>query len=465
MFFSPELLSRRDSGFGLLWLAATLGAKSSFKKLPKRDVLGADISQLCTLITQPQEPLALRLSSNLMVGVARVYKVKQEIFLGDVTACFAALKKAVQDIRALSATGASLQMGQPTVRPDAVTLAADPAMALNLNFDNLLADWDQFLNEDEAESDDEYGVREKAGKKKGKRPFASVEDARAALHTLDENLEQMLSGSFDASFLGGALGGADASSSQVDGGINFGFDDNLFAAGDEIDLSAFIGGDLGEDWGATPAQPGNDDAMIIDDPIQFEAGPAGMDLDVGDVGGFTFAGFDQPSATSSVTKNTLDSAGKKRPFEEFNRENTLSPVRPVQDALQALAESPAPWNAEDAEAPGEAKGDIDVDQGQGGRRKPRRVRLLLDARTELTDEELKEARAQYVEGQDALRREMEAKKLEKESGRLIEEMLWGVPKGLRAPILVDFWLENFKVQVEARSGALHLEMKGTICYP
>jgi hypothetical protein len=52
-------------------LAATLGSKSTFKKLPKRSVLTADISQLCHLIADPAEPLALRLSSNLMVGVAR----------------------------------------------------------------------------------------------------------------------------------------------------------------------------------------------------------------------------------------------------------------------------------------------------------------------------------------------------------------------------------------------------------
>jgi hypothetical protein len=54
-----------------LRLAATLGSKSSFKKIPKRSVLTADISQLCGLIAEPEEPLALRLSSNLMVGVAR----------------------------------------------------------------------------------------------------------------------------------------------------------------------------------------------------------------------------------------------------------------------------------------------------------------------------------------------------------------------------------------------------------
>lgn len=52
-------------------LAATLGAKSSFRKLPRRSVLTADIAELCTQIAAPAEPLALRLSSNLMMGVTR----------------------------------------------------------------------------------------------------------------------------------------------------------------------------------------------------------------------------------------------------------------------------------------------------------------------------------------------------------------------------------------------------------
>lgn len=68
---SPSSLSPVLMLNGLWRLAATLGARSSFKKLPKRDVMGADIAQLCGLIAEPVEPLALRLSSNLMVGVAR----------------------------------------------------------------------------------------------------------------------------------------------------------------------------------------------------------------------------------------------------------------------------------------------------------------------------------------------------------------------------------------------------------
>jgi meiotic recombination protein REC8, fungi type len=52
-------------------LAATFGPNSSLKKLPRRLVLAADIGSLCNQISEPKEPLALRLSSNLMVGVAR----------------------------------------------------------------------------------------------------------------------------------------------------------------------------------------------------------------------------------------------------------------------------------------------------------------------------------------------------------------------------------------------------------
>ncbi|KAF8922568.1 Rec8 like protein-domain-containing protein [Mucidula mucida] len=143
MFFSPELLAKRDNGFGLLWLAATLGSKSAFKKLPRRSVMTADIAQLCDLIAEPAEPLALRLSSNLMVGVARVYKVKQEILFTDVTNCVASLKKVVLELQSAAKGGGDLQMPQPTIRASAVTLNVDPTA---YDFDAFVADWDAFLN-------------------------------------------------------------------------------------------------------------------------------------------------------------------------------------------------------------------------------------------------------------------------------------------------------------------------------
>jgi meiotic recombination protein REC8, fungi type len=94
----------------------------------------------------------------------------------------------------------------------------------------------------------------------------------------------------------------------------------------------------------------------------------------------------------------------------------------------------------------------------------------------------KVARAKYLESQNTIRREILTKKIEKNSGRIIEELVWGVPKGSKCSLitgtiscskhrsdfsfqveaqgLIDFWQENFKVQVEARSGVLRIHHEG-----
>lgn len=77
-----------------------------------------------------------------------------------------------------------------------------------------------------------------------------------------------------------------------------------------------------------------------------------------------------------------------------------------------------------------------------------------------------------------LRRAIYQKRTEKEGGKVIENMLWGVPTGrkshtrfeiehrvftsvaVQAQVLADFWLENYKIQVEARSGLLHVDVHG-----
>ncbi|KAI1791941.1 hypothetical protein LXA43DRAFT_1094024 [Ganoderma leucocontextum] len=143
-------------------LAATLRAKSSFKKLPKRSVLTADISQLCGLIAEPPEPLALRLSSNLMIGVAR---------------------------------------------PEALTLVADPEAA----FDSVFVAWDERIQEDEESergSDDEFDPKSKKPKSKGKQkqndvPSSIVPEHARALHTLAEDHKHLLTAAFDGSLTGG----------------------------------------------------------------------------------------------------------------------------------------------------------------------------------------------------------------------------------------------------------------------
>ncbi|KAH9065734.1 Rec8 like protein-domain-containing protein [Lactarius vividus] len=459
MFFTSELLCRRDSGFGLLWLAATLGARSSFKKLPRRDVMGADITQLCGLITEPAEPLALRLSSNLMVGVARVYKVKHDIFLGDVNACFASLKKAVRDLHALSASSAHLQMGQPFSRPEAVTVRLDPAMVLGLNLDDFLGDWQDILEaqaEAESDDDDEYGKPRGKVKSRDRRPLPHPEMERATMHTLDENLEQIMSGSFDVSFLGDPPGEQKPFSSSMDDGFGFadGEDFGLGDIGDELAK------ELGEGWASTPVPPGlsvGGELHAYSDQAHADIGPIQEN--------FALTELTQPLGSDDVPRSRPSSA-RKRNFDVMSAE--IPPQSPGRRSPMVLTPTP-PW-ATNGDVAG--LGDTAVERTAeepipGGEVEPvpkkiKRVRLQLDARTELTDEELKTARARYVESQEVIRRTIEDKKLEKEGAHLISQMLYGVPQILKAPTLVDFWTDNFKVLVEARSGALHIKTTGEL---
>ena len=91
---------------------------------------------------------------------------------------------------------------------------------------------------------------------------------------------------------------------------------------------------------------------------------------------------------------------------------------------------------------------VDIDTAKIGKK---RTRLLLDARTELTDDELKVdtndkledvtlltryfafkvARAQYLEFQNEMKRDLLIKKHERDGVRRIEDLMWSVPKESR----------------------------------
>ncbi|KIM85185.1 hypothetical protein PILCRDRAFT_96366 [Piloderma croceum F 1598] len=437
MFFTPELLAKRDSGFGLLWLAATLGSKSTFKRLPKRSVLTADITQLCDLIAEPAEPLALRLSSNLMVGVARYFK--QEIFMSDVTICFNSLKKVVQELHSMSATDAQLQMAQPSIRPSALTLVADPRMTFAMDFDNLVAPG--------GEEDDDFDPKSKKGKGRPKlKAVPLAENLRADLHTLNENHEHLLSASFDVSLNGSGV--LPPSSSQFDEGFGYGLADNFFGAPDDLDVGGGIGDELarelGEGWGASPIKGRNDIDIDVDAPADLGM-DAAMEFDMD--GDFLLENeLGRAASETSLVTDLTRKLGKKNKQKIYR----LLPLR-LHHSLAAFLRQ---LLALDSEGP------LPEDKGPNKRplKKTKRVRLLLDPRTELTDDELKTARTQYLEGQNILRREIFQKRSEKECGKVVENMLWGVPTGLQAQVLVDFWLENYKVQVEARSGLLHVDV-------
>ena len=71
------------------------------------------------------------------------------------------------------------------------------------------------------------------------------------MHTLEENLEQIMSGSFEVSFLGGAPGGQESFSSSIDDGFGFG-DYGDFGLGD---IGDELAKELGEGWASSAVQP------------------------------------------------------------------------------------------------------------------------------------------------------------------------------------------------------------------
>ena len=80
-------------------------------------------------------------------------------------------------------------------------------------------------------------------------------------------------------------------------------------------------------------------------------------------------------------------------------------------------------------------------------KRQKKIRVLLDGRIELSDEELKAclsfpldcnsyklvqaSRENYLQRQEAIKRAQEHKRMEKDGTRAIDEMLWGPPTGCK----------------------------------
>lgn len=84
MFYNNDILSRRKTGLGIVWLAATLGDRSVVRRLTRRDILSVNITKTCQSVLGPSEPLALRLSSQLMFGIVKLYGHQTELLYQDV---------------------------------------------------------------------------------------------------------------------------------------------------------------------------------------------------------------------------------------------------------------------------------------------------------------------------------------------------------------------------------------------
>ncbi|KAJ1969271.1 R8 protein [Dispira parvispora] len=92
MFYSQELATFKKHGLATVWLAATVGSKSRLRKLSKQEIVRVNVQRACHYLQKPPEPLALRLSSNLLVGISRVYDQQLGYYVADVNRVWAGLR-------------------------------------------------------------------------------------------------------------------------------------------------------------------------------------------------------------------------------------------------------------------------------------------------------------------------------------------------------------------------------------
>nr|CAG8459003.1 4325_t:CDS:10 [Entrophospora candida] len=123
MFYSKEILTKKKCGFGIIWLAATLGSRSHLRKLSRKEINSVNLVKACS----PPEPLALRLSSNLLYGITRLYQQQYQFYYVDTNNLWLKFQKALSEFR-----NESVDMSTSEARQEAITLRDDPYFEIEM---------------------------------------------------------------------------------------------------------------------------------------------------------------------------------------------------------------------------------------------------------------------------------------------------------------------------------------------
>ncbi|OCL03975.1 hypothetical protein AOQ84DRAFT_346838 [Glonium stellatum] len=122
MFYSHEVLTSRKYGVATVWLIATLGSKSTLKKINRKAILDVNVPKACQTIQAPDAPMALRLQSNLLYGVSRVYLQQCGYVLADAQNAHNAMRTMMKIVR-----NAELDPEAGKARRDQLILEDDPS--------------------------------------------------------------------------------------------------------------------------------------------------------------------------------------------------------------------------------------------------------------------------------------------------------------------------------------------------
>ncbi|KAK1999800.1 hypothetical protein LX36DRAFT_689859 [Colletotrichum falcatum] len=123
MFYSHEILNSRQFGVATIWVVATIGPRGGgTRKISRKAIEEVDIRKACEKIIEPGAPISLRLQSNLLFGVSRVFSSQCNYMLTD-----------AEKVQTLMKTFFRLIANNETVpnagraRRDQITLGDDPS--------------------------------------------------------------------------------------------------------------------------------------------------------------------------------------------------------------------------------------------------------------------------------------------------------------------------------------------------
>ncbi|KAF3046067.1 hypothetical protein E8E12_010786 [Didymella heteroderae] len=122
MFYSHEVLTNRKYGVATVWLVATLGSKSSLKRITRKQMLDVDVGKACKTIVDPAAPMALRLQGNLLYGVSRVYLQQCGYVLTDAQSAHNTMMLMLRSVK-----DHAIDPGAGKARPEQLVLQDDPS--------------------------------------------------------------------------------------------------------------------------------------------------------------------------------------------------------------------------------------------------------------------------------------------------------------------------------------------------
>ncbi|KAJ5973254.1 hypothetical protein N7481_010464 [Penicillium waksmanii] len=145
MFYSHEILTSPEHGVATVWLAATLGPKSTTRKINRKAIFDVNVPGACRVITNPEVPMALRLQGSMLYGVSRVFYQQCGYTLLDAQSM---RDKMASMLRLLP--GSDLDPNAGKAKPSSLILPYDPTFLPETGLPGLNFDFSLFNCADDA---------------------------------------------------------------------------------------------------------------------------------------------------------------------------------------------------------------------------------------------------------------------------------------------------------------------------